>query len=69
MPKSNALEHRSLASPMLDPKPLEAIGRALRAHYDGLLQAPLPPRFQELLSRMEVVGQPARGKARDETAR
>jgi hypothetical protein len=36
-----------------DPKALEAIGRALAAHYANLVQAPLPDKFAELLARLE----------------
>jgi hypothetical protein len=38
----------------LDPKVLETLGRALRAHYDDLVQAPLPKKFLDLLSRLET---------------
>jgi Anti-sigma factor NepR len=37
-----------------DPKALEAIGRALAAHYADLVQAPLPERFAELLARLAI---------------
>ena len=36
-----------------DRKALEAIGRALEAHYSDLVQAPLPEKFVELLARLE----------------
>lgn len=36
----------------LDSKSMEAIGKALRAHYDDLVKAPLPDRFNELISRL-----------------
>jgi hypothetical protein len=36
-----------------DPKAVEAIGRALEAHYSSLIQAPLPDKFVELLARLE----------------
>jgi hypothetical protein len=36
-----------------DPKALEAIGKALEAHYASLIQAPLPDKFVELLARLE----------------
>jgi len=67
MAKSNALEDRSAAPPALDAAPLDAIGRALKAHYDDLLQAPLPARFEELLSGLDAAGE-ARGKARGRRA-
>jgi hypothetical protein len=46
--KAEALD---IAAP--DPKALEAIGRALEAHYASLIQAPLPDKFVELLARLE----------------
>jgi anti-sigma factor NepR-like protein len=36
-----------------DRKAVEAIGRALEAHYTDLVQAPLPEKFVELLARLE----------------
>ena len=32
---------------------MQAIGRALEAHYADLVQAPLPDKFMELLARLE----------------
>ncbi len=32
---------------------VKAIGRALEAHYADLIQAPLPDKFLQLLSRLE----------------
>lgn len=37
-----------------DPKALEAIGRALEAHYADLVHAPLPEKFAELLAKLEA---------------
>ena len=37
-----------------DPKAAEAIGRALKAHYAELVDAPLPEKFLELLARFEA---------------
>ncbi|HEY1453448.1 MAG TPA: NepR family anti-sigma factor [Roseiarcus sp.] len=37
-----------------DPKAVEAIGRALKAHYADLVHAPLPEKFVQLLARFEV---------------
>jgi hypothetical protein len=45
-------EAQDAAAP--DPKAVEAIGRALAAHYADLVQAPLPDKFMELLTRLEV---------------
>jgi hypothetical protein len=38
----------------LDPKALEAIGRALKAHHADLVKAPLPEKLVELLTRLKV---------------
>jgi hypothetical protein len=55
MRKRNPMEHDGpLNEAALDPVALEAIGRALRAHYDDLVQAPLPDKFLELLARLEA---------------
>jgi len=53
MKKLNAVESDAQGEAALDSKALEAIGRALRAHYDDLVQAPLPEKFAELLDRLE----------------
>ena len=37
-----------------DPKDVEAIGRALEAHYADLVKAPLPAKFLELLAQLEA---------------
>ena len=37
-----------------DPEAVEAIGRALKAHYADLVHAPLPEKFVELLARFEA---------------
>jgi len=50
--RKNANAAPDLAAP--DPKALEAIGRALEAHYADLVQAPLPEKFVELLARLEA---------------
>jgi hypothetical protein len=65
MTNSNAPRNRSSIEVAVDLKPLEAIGRALRAHYDELLQEPLPARFEELLSKLDAQDEPARRKARN----
>ena len=56
MPPSNAntVETETPSEAVLDQKVLEAIGRALKAHYDDLLHAPLPEKFLELLDRLEA---------------
>ena len=50
--RKNANATPDVAAP--DRKALEAIGRALKAHYADLVQAPLPEKFVELLARLEV---------------
>ena len=62
MTKSSASKNHSSVQATLDAKPLEALGRALRAHYDDLLQEPLPARFDELLSRLDAEDGAARNK-------
>ena len=52
MTRTNKTEAPDTAAP--DPKAVEAIGRALEAHYAALVQAPLPDKFVELLTRLEV---------------
>ena len=37
----------------LDPRAQESIGRALKAHYDELVNAPVPDRFLVLLAQLE----------------
>jgi hypothetical protein len=49
--RTNKNEPADPAAP--DPKALEAIGKALEAHYATLIQAPLPDKFVELLIRLE----------------
>jgi hypothetical protein len=54
--KGSAAGERSrvLAPRGLDSRSQEAIGRALKAHYDDLLRAPVPDKFMELLDRLEA---------------
>ena len=51
---ANTVETEAPSEAVLDQKVLEAIGRALKAHYDDLLHAPLPEKFLELLDRLEA---------------
>jgi Anti-sigma factor NepR len=46
----------------LDTKALDAIGQALKAHYDDLVFAPMPDKFTELLARLEAEEKRAVGK-------
>jgi hypothetical protein len=40
--------------PELDPKIQQILGRALKAHYDDLISAPIPDRFLVLLAELEA---------------
>jgi hypothetical protein len=63
MTRTHKIEAPETAAP--DPRALEAIGRALEAHYADLVQAPLPQKFVELLARLEVgvrVSEPHRSR-------
>ena len=53
MKKANPVEKSTLNDAALDPKILETIGRALKAHYDDLVHAPLPEKLLDLLARLE----------------
>ena len=50
----------------LDSRSQEAIGRALKAHYDDLVRAPVPDKFMELLDRLEATEQSARSQSGDD---
>ena len=54
MTKSNPVENPTLNDASLDPKVLETIGRALKAHYDDLVHAPLPEKLLDLFARLEA---------------
>jgi len=60
--RTNKTEAPDTAAP--DPRAVEAIGRALAAHYADLVQAPLPEKFAELLARLEVGEQAAEPQGR-----
>lgn len=45
--------------PILDPKVQESIGRSLKAHYDDLVNAPIPDKFLVLLAQLEAQEQRA----------
>ncbi|GJD47443.1 hypothetical protein OPKNFCMD_0151 [Methylobacterium crusticola] len=49
--------------PGIDPRTRQRIGVALRAHYAGLMAAPIPDRFAALLAALEAA-EPASGAAR-----
>ena len=60
---ANTVETETTSEAVLDQKVLEAIGRALKAHYDDLLHAPLPQKFLELLDRLEAAEERDNGNA------
>jgi hypothetical protein len=43
----------------LDPKAMEAIGQALKVHYDDLVKAPLPDRLHELIASLDAADETA----------
>jgi hypothetical protein len=69
MANSNAAKDRSSTEVGFNLKPFEAIGRALRAHYDDLLREPLPERFEELLSQLDAQSEAPRNDAPQNKAR
>jgi len=50
----------------LDPKVQESIGRSLRAHYDDIVNAPVPDKFLVLLAQLEATERRAAGASTDE---
>jgi len=54
MTRSQDPRNRSSLAASLDPWQVGALGRALQAHFDELLRAPLPPRFEALFAELEV---------------
>jgi hypothetical protein len=65
-PTAAAGKPRSGAARPLDSRSQEAIGRALKAHYDDLVQAPVPDKFMELLDRLEAKEQSAKSQSGDD---
>lgn len=52
---------------LLDPKVQDSIGRSLKAHYDDLVNSPIPDKFLVLLAQLEAKEQrDAAGKTSDE---
>ena len=41
------------AAPELDPQVQEFVSRSLQAHYESIVQAPVPDRFLTLLAQLE----------------
>ena len=54
--------------PVLDPKVQESIGRSLKAHYDDIVNAPVPDKFLVLLAQLEATEQCAAGASCDDSA-
>jgi hypothetical protein len=50
----------------LDPKVQESIGRSLKAHYDDIVNAPVPDKFLVLLAQLEAQEDRAAGDSTDE---
>ena len=50
----------------LDPRIQESIGRSLKAHYDDLVNAPIPDKFLALLTQLEAQERRAAGGAGNE---
>ncbi|CAM5206800.1 hypothetical protein ARD30_14105 [Bosea thiooxidans] len=51
---------------VLDPKVQESIGRSLKAHYDDIVNAPVPDKFLVLLAQLEAIEQRAAGVSSDD---
>jgi hypothetical protein len=51
---------------ILDPKVQESIGRSLKAHYDDIVNAPVPDKFIVLLAQLEATEHRAAGASSDE---
>ncbi len=52
---------------VLDPRVQESIGRSLKAHYDDIVNAPVPDKFLVLLAQLEATEQRAAGASHDES--
>ncbi|HEY5794272.1 MAG TPA: NepR family anti-sigma factor [Bosea sp. (in: a-proteobacteria)] len=50
----------------LDPRVQESIGRSLKAHYDDIVNAPVPDKFLVLLAQLEATESRAAGAPSDE---
>jgi len=53
MSRSNSVPTSLADEAPLDAKVLDALGRALTAHYEDVVRAPLPERFLVLLEDLE----------------
>lgn len=54
MRKPKPTDETAPAEAGLDAKSMDAIGRALKNHYDDLVKAPLPDRFQQLIASLDA---------------
>ncbi len=54
------------AEVFLDPRVQESIGRSLKAHYDDIVNAPVPDKFLVLLAQLEAQENRAAGDSADE---
>ena len=50
----------------LDPRVQESIGRSLKAHYDDIVNSPVPDKFLVLLAQLEATEHRAAGASTDE---
>jgi hypothetical protein len=64
MSKAKPSDHETIDAG-LDAKAMEAIGRALKAHYQDLVEAPLPERFQELLASLDSTDETSSNRGTD----
>jgi hypothetical protein len=56
----------SASEVVLDPRVQESIGRSLKAHYDDIVNAPVPDKFLVLLAQLEATERRADGASSDE---
>lgn len=54
---------------LLDPKVQESIGRSLKAHYDDLINAPIPDKFLVLLAQLEATERSLPGEGESDERR
>jgi hypothetical protein len=59
MSKTKPADGTAPAEAGLDDKAMEAIGQALKVHYDDLVKAPLPDRFHELIASLDATDETA----------
>ena len=54
MSKAKPTDGRAADDAGLDANAMESIGRALKAHYDDLVKAPLPERLRQLIGSLDA---------------